>query len=91
MALICKRCVIDGRVQGVFYRASTYEQAIKLGVHGWVRNMPDGRVESVVQGDPALVQQMIDWLWKGSAYSEVISVQCEDEAPIDTDSFTITR
>lgn len=91
MALICKRCVIDGRVQGVFYRASTYDHAIKLGVQGWVRNLPDGRVESLVQGDAERVNQMIDWFWKGSAYSDVISVQCQDETPIDTDTFTVTR
>jgi acylphosphatase len=91
MALVCKRCVIDGRVQGVFYRASTYEQAVKLGVHGWVRNLPGGQVEALVQGEPAQVERMIDWFWRGPAYSEVISVQCQEESPIDADTFSITR
>ena len=91
MALTCKRCVIDGRVQGVFYRASTYDQAIKLGIHGWVRNLSDGRVESLIQGEAQAVEQMIDWFWQGPAYSDVVSVQCQDETPIDTDTFTVTR
>ena len=91
MAVICKRCIIDGKVQGVFYRASTYEKAIKLGLNGWVRNLPDGRVESLIQGDEQIVDQMIDWFWQGSTQSEVTSVQCYDETPVDTDSFTVTR
>ena len=89
--MICKRCIIDGKVQGVFYRASTYEQATKLGLSGWVRNLQDGRVESLVQGDAQLVDQMIDWFWQGSTFSQVISVQCYDEDIVETDSFTVTR
>ena len=91
MAVICKRCIIAGKVQGVFYRASTYEQATKLGLNGWVRNLPDGRVESLVQGEAQVVEQMIDWFWQGSTFSQVISVQCYDEDTLDTDTFTVTR
>ena len=91
MAIVCKRCLIDGRVQGVFYRASAYEQANRLGVHGWVRNLDDGRVESLIQGTGQQVDEMIDWFWVGPKQSQVTSVQCYDEQPIDTDSFTVTR
>ena len=91
MALICKRCVIEGRVQGVFFRAATQQKAQQLGIHGWVRNMPDGRVESLVQGEIDLVEQMMDWLWQGSRYSHVTGVQCYDEQPISTDTFKVTH
>ena len=91
MALICKRCVIEGRVQGVFFRAATNQKAQELGIHGWVRNMPDGRVESLLQGQADLVEQMMDWFWQGSRYSHVTSVQCYDEQPISTDTFKVTH
>ena len=91
MALICKRCVIEGRVQGVFFRAATQQYANQLGVYGWVRNMSDGRVESLVQGDAEQVEKMLDWLWQGSSNSHVTSVQCYDEKPISTDTFKVTH
>jgi len=91
MALTCKRCLIDGRVQGVFYRASTHKKAIETGVTGWVRNLPDGKVEALIQGDAEQVDRMLDWFWQGPSYSHVTSVQCYDELPISTDSFIVTH
>jgi len=91
MAVICKHCVIDGRVQGVFYRASAYKKAQSIGVKGWVRNMDDGCVEALVQGEQDLVDDMLDWFWQGSAPSHVTSVRCYDEQPIATDDFIVTR
>ena len=91
MALICKRCLIDGKVQGVFYRASAYEKGQLVGVKGWVRNLPDGRVEALIQGDEGQVEEMLDWFWQGPSNSRVSSVQCYDEQPITTDTFSVTR
>ena len=91
MALTCKRCMIDGCVQGVVYRSSTYEKAQSLSIAGWVRNLADGQVEALVQGEPAKVDEMLEWFWLGSANSHVISVQCYDEHPVDSDSFIVTR
>ena len=89
--MICKRCLIDGRVQGVFYRASAREKAQQVGVKGWVRNLSDGRVEALVQGSEQQVEEMIDWFWQGPGNSRVSSVQCYDEQPIATETFSVTR
>ena len=56
---------ISGRVQGVWFRASTREQAARLGLTGWVRNLADGRVEAVLEGERESLQPMLDWCWTG--------------------------
>jgi acylphosphatase len=89
--MICKRCLIDGKVQGVFYRASAYAKAQQVGIKGWVRNLSDGRVEALIQGDEGQVEEMVDWFWQGPRNSRVSSVQCYDEQPITTDTFSVTR
>ena len=66
---------ISGRVQGVFFRASTRDEAKRLGLTGWARNMPDGRVEAVFEGDEAVVDAMISWCKKGSPHSRVDDVE----------------
>lgn len=91
MAIVCKRCRVDGRVQGVFFRASTLDKARQLGLHGWVRNLYDGRVECLIQGEEDRVKQLQDWLWQGSPPSNVTHVQCYDEAVIDCDSFRVVH
>lgn len=60
-----------GRVQGVFYRASTVEQARALGIGGWVRNRADGSVEAVLKGRDEAVQQMLAWMATGPAMARV--------------------
>lgn len=59
----CLRCTVSGRVQGVFYRASTRHAALDLGVVGWVRNLADGSVEVLACGDAAAVEKLREWLW----------------------------
>jgi acylphosphatase len=72
--LIARRCHVAGRVQGVFYRASTREHARELGVTGYARNMPDGRVEVLAWGRPDAVEALCRWLWQGSPSSQVTAV-----------------
>jgi acylphosphatase len=72
------RFVVSGRVQGVFYRASTAEQAGRLGISGWVRNLPDGRVELVATGTPDAIEDLAAWLWTGPADADVTAVSLED-------------
>lgn len=80
---------ISGRVQGVFFRASTRDRATDLGVDGWVRNLDDGRVEAVFEGDEAAVKAMIEWCHEGSPNAVVKSVNVEHEDPDGIDGFGI--
>jgi acylphosphatase len=73
-----KQVVVHGTVQGVFYRASAEQEAQRLGVAGWVRNLSDGSVELLVEGEDAAVQQMIEWAGRGPARAEVSKVDVED-------------
>mgnify|MGYP003573490891 CR=1 FL=1 len=74
---VCFRCLVGGRVQGVFFRASTREQAVRLGLNGYARNLPDGRVEVMACGTAEAVAQLRDWLRNGPAMAEVTGVACE--------------
>ena len=73
------RVWIRGRVQGVFFRAYTREAAAAAGVSGFVKNLPDGSVEAVFEGDEERVERMIEWCWKGSPLSRVESVDVREE------------
>lgn len=79
--MIARRCLVAGRVQGVFYRASTRARAESLGVTGHARNLPDGRVEVLACGEPAAVEALCRWLWQGSPASDVTDVTVEDVDP----------
>jgi len=70
---------ISGRVQGVFFRASTREEAVRLGLSGWVMNMPDGRVEAVFEGEGSVVDEMVSWCRRGSPHSRVEDVVVSKE------------
>lgn len=76
---VCRRCRVEGLVQGVFFRASTRARAQELGVTGWAKNLPDGSVEVLACGDAAAVAQLREWLWEGSPQSRVSAVHCTDE------------
>jgi acylphosphatase len=70
---------ISGRVQGVFFRAHTKEAALRYGVNGWVRNLSDGRVEAVFEGDEEAVDAVVQWCHKGSPLSRVDRVETVEE------------
>jgi acylphosphatase len=74
---ICLRCVVSGRVQGVFFRASTQRQAQQLGISGYAKNLPDGSVEVLACGDAQAVHQLSAWLWVGPPAASVTAVECE--------------
>ena len=68
------RLRITGRVQGVWYRGATEAEARRLGVDGWVRNLPDGSVEALVQGEPAAVRALVAWCRSGPPGARVADV-----------------
>ncbi len=68
------RLIISGRVQGVWYRASTKQEAQRLNLTGWVRNMPDGRVEAIAQGPKETIEALISWCYDGPEFARVESV-----------------
>jgi len=74
----CRRYLVTGRVQGVFYRASAQETAERLGVVGWVRNCKDGSVELLACGSEELLSVLEQWLWQGPQLAQVTDVQTED-------------
>lgn len=73
----CVRCWVSGKVQGVFFRRATRQQALSLGLAGWARNLPDGRVEVVISGEKVQVQSLCDWLRVGPPHAQVTEVVCE--------------
>lgn len=75
------RFLVSGKVQGVLFRASTREQAIGLNLHGYARNLRDGRVEVLAAGDPIAIDTLERWLHQGPPMARVDSVQ---HAPADT-------
>jgi acylphosphatase len=77
---IARRCLVAGRVQGVFYRASTRARAQSLGVTGYARNLVDGRVEVLACGTPEAVQALCDWLWEGPPAAHVTAIDTEPVA-----------
>lgn len=68
---------ISGRVQGVFFRANTKKRARELGIKGWVKNLPDGRVEVMAEGEEEEVKELVEWCKSGSRHAEVTNVEVE--------------
>lgn len=77
--------VVSGRVQGVWFRASTRDEARRLGLTGWVRNLPDGRVQAIFEGGEDRLRLMLDWCRVGPAGARVDQVDARWGAA--TDSF----
>ncbi len=75
--LVVRRCLVSGRVQGVYYRASAAQRARAAGITGHARNLPDGRVEVLVCGTDSAVGEFIAWLWIGPAAAKVSHIAIE--------------
>lgn len=73
--------LIAGRVQGVSFRAYTRDRARAAGVEGWVRNLPDGRVEAVFEGSRQAVQRLVSWCYSGPTHAQVEKVDVTWEEP----------
>lgn len=77
---VCRHFYVSGRVQGVNFRWSAYQEARRLGVTGWVRNLSDGRVEALACGEPHQLDVFADWLREGPPAARVESV-VDGDAP----------
>lgn len=82
-------CFVSGLVQGVWFRANTKDQAMQLGLSGWVRNLPDGRVEVLACGEKEQLIQLYQWLQKGPEKAQVTNVSYEELPLQDHDQFHI--
>jgi acylphosphatase len=67
--------IITGRVQGVFFRSSTQDEAVRLDLTGWVRNHPDGKVEALFEGEKKDIEEIIKWCHKGPPWALVKKVE----------------
>lgn len=82
---------VTGTVQGVFYRATTRNEARDRGVDGWVKNLDDGRVEAVFEGPADTVEAMVEWCHTGSPQADVQAVDVEYGDPKGEEGFRIRR
>lgn len=85
MSESCRRFLVTGRVQGVFFRASTQREAMRLGLRGKAVNLADGRVEVIACGDPAALDGLQEWLHEGPRLARVDRVDAEPVAGTDVD------
>lgn len=82
--------IIEGRVQGVWFRESTRQEAASLNLTGWVRNRSDGTVEALIEGPEDEVERLVSWCWKGPPAARVTGIRHEQETSQgEFDSFDI--
>ena len=86
-ARVCMHYFITGKVQGVWFRANTKKQADQLGIKGWARNLPDGRVEVLACGNKAEMDQLHEWLKQGPPLAKVTDFFYEESEWPDCDNF----
>ncbi len=83
------RVLVSGRVQGVYFRDTCWRLAVERGIRGWVRNLPDGRVEAVFEGPAGDVQHLVDWARQGPRAAVVADVAVQTEPPEGLGAFQI--
>lgn len=83
--MVARHLILHGIVQGVYYRAWTVETARELGLHGWVRNLPEGTVEAHVEGEPRAVKRLIEAMEDGPSRARVKRIDCRE---VDSEGFT---
>jgi acylphosphatase len=84
-----KHVWVSGEVQGVFFRYETRERARRERLMGWVRNLPDGRVEAVFEGDDPAVERLVRWCHQGPEGARVSDVEVRDEDPEGLSGFDV--
>ena len=87
--MVARRVRVTGRVQGVFFRAWTRDEARRGGLNGWVRNCPDGSVEAHLEGSEAAVAKMVELIGQGPSHARVDEVDVEEADPEVRDRFEV--
>jgi acylphosphatase len=88
-AVVARRVVASGHVQGVFFRDRTRREAARLGVTGWVRNRPDGTVEAHLEGSAEAVAELVRWCRAGPRHATVYELRVDEVAPAGFERFEI--
>ena len=88
-AVVTRAFIVEGRVQGVGFRYFVLREAQALGLSGWVRNLPDGRVEVLARGEPDLVSALEGRLWQGPSHARVASVEGREAEGPATNEFRV--
>ncbi|PPG30721.1 acylphosphatase [Pseudoclavibacter sp. RFBB5] len=83
--------IVSGNVQGVGYRFSAAQEAERLGVSGWVRNLHDGRVEAELEGEESQVDALLAWMAEGPQFAEVTSSRVSERTPKGIEGFRVVR
>lgn len=91
MARVCRHGYVSGRVQGVYFRQATAAQAERLDLDGWVRNLADGRVEVLFEGEEAAVDELAGWLQQGPEAAEVTALELQEQALQGVAGFIVRR
>ncbi|MEX6500945.1 acylphosphatase [Pseudomonas zhanjiangensis] len=91
MARVCKHGYVSGKVQGVYFRQATAEEAERLGLDGWVQNLGDGRVEVLFEGEEAAVHELAAWLERGPSAAKVDSVELQEQGVQGIAGFIVRR
>jgi acylphosphatase len=84
------RFLVSGKVQGVFFRASTRDEALRLGLNGYARNLADGQVEVVAAGRTEALHELEQWLWQGPPAARVSDVQRSDYPELVAKGFAVS-
>ncbi|MDQ3944425.1 MAG: acylphosphatase [Actinomycetota bacterium] len=87
--MIRRRLLISGRVQGIGFRYSCRRVAESAGVAGWCRNLPDGRVEAALEGEPDAVERVVAWCRRGPSHAVVTDVDVVSETPEGVKGFRL--
>jgi len=81
--------LVSGQVQGVGYRAAVHARAQRAGVTGWVRNLPDGRVEAEIEGEQDAVEDLLTWMGEGPRWARVTGIEREQVDPLGETAFEV--
>ncbi len=87
--LVARHVVVDGHVQGVFFRDSCAREAPRQGVAGWVRNRGDGRVEGWFEGDAQALENLVAWCRQGPRHARVTGIEVTEDGPAGLEGFRI--